>query len=143
MRVLLDVNVLIALLDAAHVFSSRVYQWLDKRPRLIATCPIVENGVLRVLSSPGYSATHRATPSQHRAGVAQPHGSVGSRVLARRRVDPRRSAIDPDRLHGHRQITDAYLLALVVHHGGSLATLDAAIPMSVVRGAAKKHLTLV
>ena len=31
------------------------------------------------------------------------------------------------RLHGPRQITDAYLLGLALHHGGKLATLDRAI----------------
>lgn len=33
-----------------------------------------------------------------------------------------------NRMQGHRQITDAYLLGLAKHHGGKLATLDTAIP---------------
>lgn len=48
--------------------------------------------------------------------------------------------IDFSRLHGHRQITDAYLLALAVKHGGVLASFDAALPLSAVRGATKRHL---
>jgi toxin-antitoxin system PIN domain toxin len=140
MRALLDVNVLIALLDDAHVFSRRANEWLDAEPRRIATCPIVENGVVRILSAPAYSATHRATPGQ----VAQ-----GLRALAEG-VDHAfwpddvslldEAAIDFTRLHGHRQITDAYLLALAVKHGGVLVSFDAAVPLSAVRDATKRHL---
>jgi len=142
MRLLLDVNVLIALLDEAHVFSSKAYEWLDARPRPIATCPIIENGVVRVLSSPGYSATHRATPAQ----VAQALQAMTSQLDHEFWPDDvsilDEKVVDVGRLHGHRQITDAYLLSLAVHHGGSLATLDAAVPLSAVRGATKRHLTL-
>ena len=52
------------------------------------------------------------------------------------------TAIDFSRLHGHRQITDADLLALAVRQGGALATFDAAVPLSAVRGAAKRHLLM-
>ena len=40
----------------------------------------------------------------------------------------------------HRQLTDVYLLALAVKHGGCLATFDTSIPLSVVKGASSKHL---
>lgn len=140
MRTLLDVNVLIALLDDAHVFSRRANEWLDAEPRRIATCPIVENGVVRILSAPAYSATHRATPGQVADGLraiaeALDHVFWPDDVSL---LDE--SAIDFSRLHGHRQITDAYLLALAVRHGGVLATFDAAVPLSAVRGAKKSHL---
>jgi predicted nucleic acid-binding protein len=44
------------------------------------------------------------------------------------------------RMHGHRQLTDLYLLALAVHHGGRFVTFDAQIPLSAVRGATRDHL---
>jgi toxin-antitoxin system PIN domain toxin len=140
MRTLLDVNVLIALLDDAHVFSRRANEWLDAEPRRIATCPIVENGVVRILSAPGYSATHRATPGQVAEGLraiieAENHAFWPDDVSVLNG-----QALDFTRLHGHRQITDAYLLALAVQHGGVLATFDAAVPLSAVRGATKRHL---
>jgi len=50
------------------------------------------------------------------------------------------SVVDFSRLHGHRQITDAYLLALAVRRGGVLASFDAGVPLSAVRGATKRHL---
>ena len=143
MRALLDVNVLIALLDDAHVFSRRANEWLDAgsaEPRRIATCPIVENGVVRILSAPAYSATHRATPGQVAEGLRAITEAVDHAFWPDDVSLLDEAAIDFTRLHGHRQITDAYLLALAVRHGGVLATFDAAVPLSAVRGATKKHL---
>jgi predicted nucleic acid-binding protein len=47
------------------------------------------------------------------------------------------------RVHGPRQVTDLYLLALAVRRGGCLATFDTAIPLSAVPGARPHHLVLV
>ncbi len=140
MRLLLDVNVLIALLDDAHVFSRRANAWLDEQPRAVATCPIVENGVVRILSAPAYSATHRATPEQVVQGLRAVAEGLDHAFWADDVSLLDSNAIDMSRLHGHRQITDAYLLALAVRHGGALATFDAAVPLSAVRGATKQHL---
>ena len=64
MRALLDVNVLIALSDEDHVFNERAHAWLEKNaPAKIATCPLTENGLVRVLSNPGYSRSLRLTPA--------------------------------------------------------------------------------
>ena len=52
MRSLLDVNVWIALFDDAHQFSARANAFIASRGAKIATCPLVENGVIRVLSLP-------------------------------------------------------------------------------------------
>ena len=43
---------------------------------------------------------------------------------------------------GHNQITDIWLMAMAVAHGGALATLDRRIALSAVRGAEVKHLQL-
>lgn len=44
-RYLLDVNVLIALIDPAHVQHDAVHEWFGKvRHKAFATCPITENG---------------------------------------------------------------------------------------------------
>lgn len=138
-RVLLDVNVLIALLDDAHVFSRRANEWLDAEPRRIATCPIVENGVIRIMSSPSYSTLQRATPEQVAEGLkalaeATDHEFWPDSVSL---LDE--TVVDFSRLHGHRQVTDAYLLALAVRRGGTLASLDKALPVTAVRGAGKRQ----
>jgi toxin-antitoxin system PIN domain toxin len=140
MRALLDVNVLIALLDDAHVFSRRANAWLEAEPRRVATCPIVENGTVRILSAPAYSATHRAAPGQVAEGLRALREGVDHAFWPDDVSVLDEARIDFSRLHGHRQITDAYLLALAVKHGGVLASFDAALPLSAVRGASKRHL---
>ncbi|MGH8673175.1 MAG: TA system VapC family ribonuclease toxin, partial [Burkholderiales bacterium] len=46
---------------------------------------------------------------------------------------------DPSRIHGPRQLTDGYLLALAVRHGGRFVTFDASVALDAIRGAEKKH----
>ena len=48
--------------------------------------------------------------------------------------------IRADRVLGPRQVTDVYLLALAVRHGGRLVTLDGRIPIETVAGAPREHL---
>ena len=139
-RTLLDVSLLIALLDDAHVFSRRANAWLEEAPRRVATCPIVENGVIRIMSAPAYSATHRTTPEQVCEGLKALAEGLDHEFWPDEVSLLDDSLVDFSRLHGHRQITDAYLLALAVRRGGALATLDAGVPLSAVRGAMKKHL---
>jgi uncharacterized protein len=142
MRLLLDVNVLVALLDEAHVHHA-VAQNLIAQPDLkIATCALTENGVLRVLNLPGYSSYGPAGFEAVRAQLAQlcedtDHEFWPCDVSLR---DD--SKIDWSRVMGHNQITDAYLLALAVAHDGALATLDHRVALSSVRGAQAKHLQL-
>ena len=54
MRLLLDVNVWVALLDDAHVHSAAANALLAQPGLRIATCPLVENAVIRVLNLPAY-----------------------------------------------------------------------------------------
>jgi predicted nucleic acid-binding protein len=48
--------------------------------------------------------------------------------------------VHPERLHGPRQVTDAYLLALAVSYGGRFVTLDQSVPLKAVQGAQSAHL---
>jgi uncharacterized protein len=139
-RVLLDVNVLIALLDDAHVFSRRANEWLDAAPRRIATSPIVENGVIRIMSAPAYSMTHRAAPGQVAEGLRTLAEALDHEFWPDDVSLLDESLVDFSRLHGHRQVTDAYLLALAVRRGGALASFDNAIPLTAVPGASRKHM---
>jgi predicted nucleic acid-binding protein len=55
MRALLDVNVLIALLDAGHVHHSRARRWLEQEiEHGWASCPMTQNGCLRIMAQPSY-----------------------------------------------------------------------------------------
>jgi predicted nucleic acid-binding protein len=48
--------------------------------------------------------------------------------------------VDSSRIHGPRQLTDLYLLALAVRHNGKFITLDASVSLDAIRSAEKKHL---
>lgn len=55
MIALLDINVLIARADPAHVFHKRALEWLASlKNASLATCPLTENGFLRIYGNPVY-----------------------------------------------------------------------------------------
>lgn len=139
MRSLLDVNVLIALHDQQHVHHQTATRWFGQHAALgWASCPLTQNGALRVMSQPAYPqpAPLSALLVMFRRSFADPsHAFWPDDVsLADSEV------FDSQRIHGHRQVTDVYLLGLAVAHGGRLVTLDARIPLSAVRGAQPDHL---
>jgi predicted nucleic acid-binding protein len=53
------------------------------------------------------------------------------------------SVADTGRIHGPRQLTDIYLLALARSRGGRLVTFDKSIPLEAVPGAQKRHLVVI
>jgi predicted nucleic acid-binding protein len=139
-RLLLDVNVWVALLDDAHVASPQANALIETPGIAIATCPLVENGVIRVLNLPSYGrrgalGLQRVRSQLTRACQALDHQFWPDDVTLR---DD--GAVDFNRVHGHNQITDLYLLALAVRNGGALATFDQKIPLDAVRGAQATHL---
>ncbi len=50
--------------------------------------------------------------------------------------------VDSTRIHGPRQLTDVYLLALAVRHGGRLVSFDTGIPLAAVRKATTQKLLI-
>ena len=133
MRSLLDVNVLIALFDSDHVFHNRAHGWWDAQTGGgWASCPITENGFIRIMSQPAYSARVRFTPTdlvQRLATFAsQTNHEFWPDSLSLRDSQ----TFVQDRIHSSRHITDLYLLALAASRGGRLATFDAAVPLSAV-----------
>src|SRR5438552_19121781 len=55
MRALLDVNVLVALFDGNHSLHANAMRWFDEHGDAgWASCPITQNGCVRVMSQPGY-----------------------------------------------------------------------------------------
>ena len=139
MRALLDVNVLIAFLDPLNVSHLRVAGWAGNHfADGWASCPLTENACLRVLTDPRY-----------------PHPVTSGVVLARLDATKRggNHAFRPDdvsitdaavfdwsQLQGHQQITDVYLLALAVAHGGRLVTFDQRIRSGMAKGCRPEHL---
>lgn len=139
-RMLLDVNVWVALFDDAHVASVQANALIDLPGVTIATCPLVENGVIRVLNLPGYGRRGALGLQRVRAQLVHACKTLDHKFWPDDVTLRDDSAVDINRVHGHNQITDLYLLALVVKHGGTLVTFDQNIPLAAVRGAGVEHL---
>lgn len=140
-RALLDVNVLLALLDSDHVDHGRAHGWLDAEIDAgWASCPITENGFVRIISQPRYPSPvspaeaiallSRACSSGHHEFWACDVSVLDARL------------VDSSRLHGPRQVTDAYLLALATANDGRFVTFDRTLSLTAVHGAAEEHLAV-
>jgi len=138
-RSLLDISVLIALLDADHTLHPSAIVWFSANASEgWASCPITENGCVRVMSHPGYANTQPAQRivQRLRSATADPVHEFWPDAISL--LDPQ--TFDVTRIHGPRQLTDLYLLALAVSRGGRLVTFDAAIASGAVPGAKADHL---
>ena len=140
MTYLLDVNVLIALAWPTHVHHVAAQTWFGTfGQRAWATCPLTQAAFVRISSNPKF-IDGAVTPSQ----AAELLSEVTKKEQHEFWPDDvsllDAGVFDVGRLHGSRQITDAYLLALAIGKGGRFVTFDEAIPLSAVRGASKRHL---
>ena len=138
---LLDVNVLVALIDPAHVQHDRAHDWFAAKGRKAwATCPLTENGVLRVVGHARYPNSP-GTPAAV-AGLLSVLLALGGHEFWPDDItlfDSRR--IDAKRLLDSGQVTDAYLLALARARGGQLATFDRRLVAdAVIDGSKALHL---
>jgi toxin-antitoxin system PIN domain toxin len=131
---LLDVNVLIALIDPGHVAHDDAHDWFEATGHTAwATCPITENGVIRIVGNPKYPNCPGSP-----AVVAQ--------IVTKLRALPGHSFwpddvslvgsgdIDAAKILILAQVTDTYLLALAKAHGGQLASFDRKLSAAAVKG---------
>jgi predicted nucleic acid-binding protein len=117
MKVLLDVNIILASGWRHHQFHSECVSWLDSL-ECYTLCPITELGFLRISMSPAFGASFNdaltvlqslscQAPARHIA-CDQPVGSMPG-------------------VSSYKDTTDAYLVHLADYHDHQLATLDAGI----------------
>ena len=142
MRALFDVNVLIALLDAEHLHHSQAREWLRDNVKYgWATCPITQNGCLRIMSQPGYSnplSASRVGERLREATETSYHEFWPDDICLLER-----GVVDWASPIGAKQLTDVYLLALAAKHNGRFVTFDARIVLSVVPRASAANLCLI
>jgi toxin-antitoxin system PIN domain toxin len=139
-RFLLDVNVLIALIDPAHIQHDHAHAWFEAQGhKAWATCPLTEMGVLRIVGHPRY-------PNSPGSPAAVAELLVSFRKLPGHTFWPDDiSLLDGQQANALRlldsaHVTDSYLLALAHARKGQLATFDRRIPTdSVVDGAKALH----
>ena len=140
---LLDVNVLVALFTEAHVHHQVAHDWFaDHAARGWASCPLTENGLIRILGNPRRVEQH--------IPIAQVVALLDRfRRNTKHQFWPDdvsltdRKLIDAEAVAGHQQVADVYLLALAVKRRGRLVTLDAAVPLGTVKGARREHLEVI
>jgi len=131
---LLDVNVLVALAWPNHVHHRPALRWFrENQDDGWATCPMTQSGFVRV------SSNRSALPD-----AKSPHEAV---LLLRRIADlpghvfwdddvamATSNEVEPSRLQGHRQVTDAHLVALAIRRNGCLATFDGGVRQLIPKG---------
>jgi uncharacterized protein len=140
-RFLLDINVLIALLDPAHIQHERAHAWFGSiGQKAWATCPLTENGVLRIVGHPRYPNSPGSP------------GPVAELLAAFRKLPGHafwpddvslldREHVNAARLLDSAHVTDSYLLALARVHDGELATFDQRLVTdAVIKGSQALHL---
>ena len=141
MLALLDVSVLIALIDPAHKFHRTAKAWAREQAATgWASCPLTQNGCVRIISQPGYQQPVPLLDAIRTLQILcqSPLHQFWPDDLSL--LDA--SAFDHNKIHGHRQLTDLYLLALAVKHQGCFVTFDGAIALSAVKGAKKQHVVV-
>lgn len=113
---LLDGNLLVAMALVGHVHRERSLKWFSKG-FAFATCPVTEGTLLRV----------------HMALAEDRSSEAAWRTLRKYRRHARHefwqdnfsyADIEPAKIKGHRQVTDAWLVELARRRSGKLATLD-------------------
>jgi uncharacterized protein len=132
---LLDVNALIALIIPLHIHHERMHRWFGETSAAgWATCPITENGAIRVISQPNF-ATGPYTASEATAALR----SLRESLSRQHRFWPDdvsltdESLFDIQNIVGPKQLTDAYLLGLAAKHGARLVSFDRSLPWQAIR----------
>lgn len=136
MTALLDVNTLIALVDSDHISHGSARAWFTENHHLgWATCPITENGMVRVLSQPAYPSGQR-TPAEVvdvlqalKASFADSYQFWSDDISL-----SDESLFRSTFITGPAQVTDAYLLGLAMRNRGRLVSFDRSLPWQTING---------
>jgi toxin-antitoxin system PIN domain toxin len=121
---LLDLNVLIALTDEEHVHYLKAQKWFDSSGREDwGVCPLTEAGLVRVTTNP--LARNPPHSFEKAADVlADLARRPGYRFWPITDSWAALTAPFAERIFGHQQVTDAYLLGLAIKEDGVLVTFD-------------------
>jgi len=124
-RYLVDLNVLIALTDEEHEHHPAALRWFDSGGyQDWATCALTEAGFIRVMSN--RRARIRSVKEATRLlGLLTVHPGHSTWPI----TEGWSAITSPftNRIFGHQQVTDAYLLGMAIKENGVLVTMDRAI----------------
>ncbi len=134
MKLLFDVNTLLARFHVEHVHHHRVSGYLDSQVNVrLLTCPITENGFLRIFSHPSFPAGPGNMPDAVKQ-LLRIRSVPGHEFIPDNLSICDREAIPGLKKTSPKQLTDLYLLALAVRHKARFVTLDEKIPAHLVAG---------
>lgn len=129
-----DVNVLVAMHDPDHLHHERAFDWfINEGSQGWATCPLTENGFLRVFTNTKYPNTLKGLAKtfpildEMMARYGATHHFWEDRISLRDETLFRRTEIV-----GHKQITNVYLLGLCQSYNAVLVTLDTRVSVSAL-----------
>ena len=122
MTSLLDVSVLISLLDANHEHHAAVMGWWSQSEDPWASCPVTQNGYLRIVTQQGYANTISVSEAINK--LTQAVSTTAHEFLPDDISLLDTQLVAHQHIQGPKQMTDIYLLALSVSHGARFVTLD-------------------
>lgn len=123
-RNLLDLNVLIALTDDSHQHHERAWEWLKSSGQQSwGICPLTEAGYVRVTTNPA-AHTGARTLAKSAAILEELAREPGYCYWPMTESWVTLTAPFADRIFGHQQVTDAYLLGMAIKSDGVLVTFD-------------------
>lgn len=116
--ILLDANVLIALVVNEHVHHAQAEAWFTASKLRFATCPVTQGSLMRLLIREGQSAESARSVLQ--AISSSPRHEFWP-------DDVSYTDLPVAGIVGHRQVTDGYLAHLARSNAARLATFDQAL----------------
>jgi hypothetical protein len=134
--------VLLALFDEQHDHHDRARNWLSEEiTEGWASCPITQNGFVRIISQPRYPSPVPLAAAIERLARACATEYHEFWLCDLSVLDD--TVIDRAVLAGPNQVTDVYLLATAVANGGRFVTFDTTVPLPAVPDAHAAHLTII
>ena len=141
MTSLLDVNVLVGMLDANHEHHAAVAGWLGQNEDTWASCPITQNGYLRIVTQEGYANAISINEAVNKLGQAV--STASHEFLSDDISLLNEQLVAHEHIQGPKQLTDIYLLALSVSHGARFVTLDQGVSRITVPQATEASLHVI
>jgi hypothetical protein len=134
---LFDVNVLLAIADSQHAFHESIHKWLRAhKGQAWVSCPLTENGFVRILSQPKYASGARPPSEALELLRAIQEAPSLDHVFWPDSVSLADAGLfHSDRITRAAHVTDIYLAGLAFRKGAKLVTFDANVPWHAVAGA--------
>jgi toxin-antitoxin system PIN domain toxin len=140
LRALLDINVLIALMDKGHCHHVAAINWVKQNQSIgWASCAITQNGCIRIMSQPSYQGEFTPAMVGNKLKAAAKNSDHVFLPCDINLLDG--NHVNLDKIIGHRQLTDSYLLALAHHHQCQFVTFDNRVSLETITASHEAKIT--